>query len=64
MFKKMTVATFAIALALPVAALAPETMDANGNGLVTADECANADGALADDEISAAREVGALPDAS
>ncbi len=80
MFKELTAATFAIALTLPAAALATEAMDADADGLVTAEEFAaahpeaadgmfeqidvNADGALAADEIDAAREAGVLPDAS
>ena len=80
MFKHLTAASFAIALTLPAAALATDAMDADADGLVTADEFAaahpdapagmfeqidaNADGALADDEIAAAREIGVLPDAS
>lgn len=80
MLKELTAATFAIALTLPAAALASDAMDADGDGLVSAEEFAaanpdaaegtfeqidtNADGALADDEISAAREAGVLPDAS
>ncbi|WP_299847158.1 EF-hand domain-containing protein [uncultured Roseovarius sp.] len=80
MLKELTAATFAIALTLPAAALASDAMDADGDGLVSAEEFAaanpdaaegtfeqidtNADGALADDEISAARDAGVLPDAS
>ncbi|SLN20524.1 hypothetical protein PEL8287_00850 [Roseovarius litorisediminis] len=80
MFKELTAATFALALTLPAAALASDSMDADADGMVTADEFAaahpdapsgtfeqidvNADGALADDEIAAAREAGILPDAS
>ena len=78
MLKKITVAGFAIALTLPAAAIAGEIMDANGDGLVTADEFTtkfpdapeglfeqvdtNADGTLAADEISAAVDAGVLPD--
>ena len=80
MLKELTAATFAIALTLPAAALASDTMDADGDGAVSAEEFTaahpeaaegtfeqidtNADGALAEDEIGAAREAGILPDAS
>ena len=79
MFKKITVAGFAIALTLPAAAIAAELMDADGDGLVTAEEFSavhpdapegtfeqvdtNGDGALAADEIAAAIDAGVLPGA-
>ena len=79
MIKKITIAGFALALTLPAAAIAGEMMDADGDGLVTADEFSaahpdapegtfeqvdtNADGALAADEIAAAIDAGVLPDA-
>jgi hypothetical protein len=79
MFKKLNTATFVLALALPVAAFAQNSMDTDADGLVSADEFAaaypdaspeafaqidiNADGALDDTEIAAAREAGVLPDA-
>lgn len=80
MLKELTAATFAIALTLPAAALASDSMDADGDGAVSAEEFAaahpeaaegtfeqidtNADGSLAEDEIGAAVEAGVLPDAS
>ncbi len=80
MLKELTAATFAVALTLPAVALASDAMDADGDGAVSAEEFAaahpeaaegtfeqidtNADGALAEDEIGAAREAGILPDAS
>lgn len=80
MLKELTAATFAVALTLPAVALASDAMDADGDGAVSAEEFSaahpeaaegtfeqidtNADGALAEDEIGAAREAGILPDAS
>lgn len=77
MFKELTAATFAIALTLPAVALASDaTMDADGDGAVSAEEFAtahpdaaegtfeqidtDADGALSEDEITAAKEAGVL----
>ena len=76
MLKELTAATFAIALTLPAAALAADSMDADGDGAVSAEEFSaahpdaaegtfeqidtNADGALDEDEISAAKEAGTL----
>lgn len=76
MFKTTTAATFALAIALPGAVLAE--MDANGDGAVTMSEFqdaypdaeagtfsavdTNADGALSEEEISAAIDAGKLPE--
>ncbi|NHQ73596.1 EF-hand domain-containing protein [Roseovarius gahaiensis] len=78
MFKKITAATLAAALVAPGFAMA-ETMDANDDGLVSMSEFqtmypdlgadifsiidTNADGALSEDEIEAARATGTLPEA-
>ncbi len=76
MLKELTAATFAISLTLPAAALAGDAMDADGDGLVSAEEFTtahpeaaegtfeqvdtNADGALDEAEISAAKDAGVL----
>lgn len=76
MFKTPIAATFALAIVLPGVALAE--MDANGDGAVTMSEFqeaypdaeagtfsaldTDADGALSEEEISAAVEAGVLPD--
>lgn len=73
MFKKFTVATFVLALTLPVATFAMESMDLDADGQGSADEFAsaypdaltgtfeqidlNTDGALGVEGIAAAREV-------
>lgn len=78
MTKEFIAATFALALTVPAAALAADSMDANGDGAVTMSEfqAANpdadaatftaidtdADGALSEDEIAAAKEAGTLSD--
>lgn len=80
MYKELTAAAFVIALTLPVAAFAADSMDVDADGMVSVDEFAaaypdaptgtfeqidlNVDGGLSEDEIAAAREVGILPEAS
>ena len=77
MFKKITAATLAAALVAPSFAMA-ETMDTDGNGMVSMSEFqavypdagadmfssvdTNSDGALSEDEIAAAQEAGTLPE--
>ena len=78
MFKKVTAASLGLAIAMPVTAMAAmETMDADGDGMVTMSEFTdampamgaevfaeidtNADGALDEDELQAAMEAGILP---
>lgn len=77
MFKNITAATLATALAAPGFAMAA-TMDADGDGMVSMSEFqaaypdagpdlfssvdTNSDGALSEDEIAAAQEAGTLPD--
>ncbi len=77
MFKKITAATLATALVAPGVAMA-ETMDADGDGMVSMSEFqtvypdagadmfstvdTNSDGALSEDEIAAAQDAGTLPE--
>ena len=78
MTKEFIAATFALALTVPAAALAGESMDADGDGAVSMSEFqsampdadssvftavdSNADGLLTEDEITAAKEAGTLPE--
>ncbi|MGB0960952.1 MAG: EF-hand domain-containing protein [Halocynthiibacter sp.] len=80
MFKKLTAATFVLALTLPAAGFAADKMDVDSDGVVSADEFSaahpeapegtfekvdqDADGTLSAEEITAAQEVGLLPNAS
>lgn len=74
MTKKLSVATFALALTVPALAFA---MDTDGDGMVTFEEFqaampdaptgtfeqldADADGMLSEDEVAAGQEAGILP---
>lgn len=80
MLKQVTLSSLGLILTLPMAALAETKMDADGDGIVSMSEFnnampdagadifaaidANANGALSEEELQAAREDGILPASS